>query len=82
MEILPDEIERPFKSLTHDELWKGLLKRRTSPKQRELQLELMYRLRHLETEVSCWKDKARDEQAAKIREKKERKHLEKILFEG
>ena len=76
------EIERPFESLSDNELWEAMLKRRTSPKQRHLQLELMYRLRHLETELSCWKDKARDEQTAKIREKKERKHLEKILFEG
>ncbi len=77
-----EKIERPYESLSDNEILKAMLKRRTSPKQRQLQLELMYRLAHLNTEVSCWKDKARDEQAAKIREKKERKHLEKILFEG
>ncbi len=77
-----EKIERPFESLSDDELHKAMMKRRTSPKQRQLRLELWSRLYHLETEVERWKMRARDEQAAKEREKKERKHLEKILFEG
>ena len=76
------EIERPFESLSDNELWKAVLKRRTSPKQRNLQLELMYRLTHLRYEVEHLEELAENYRDRAEYEKKERERFEKLLFEG
>ncbi len=76
------EIERPFESLSNDELWKAIRKRRTSPKQRNLQLELIYRLHHWEIEAEHWKELAKSEREARDEEQKEREHLEKLYYGG
>ncbi len=76
------EIERPFEHLSNDELWNAIRKRRTSPKQRNLQLELIYRFHHLEFEVERLKDYAEDCQAEIGRQKEDRKLLEKLYYGG
>ncbi len=73
---------RPFESLTNDELWNAILKRRTSFRQRQLQFELVYRLHHLEAEAEHWKELAGDERKAKEWEKEERERIEKLYMEG
>ncbi len=74
------EIERPFEHLSNDELWKAIQKRRTSPKQSQLRLELFYRIYYLESEVERWKDHAKDYRAEMEREKEERERIEKLYM--